>query len=266
MSNSPYSLESLLAPLDWNQKEAPIDSELQGIPVHRVTLPDEARLVVVGDPHSPGADRFRYLRLRLREARARRKQLQSVLITSALPKDGKSTVSLNLSACLADRGATKVLCIEADFYHRTLAETFDLERADGLGKILESGTDPMSGIVRIEPLGLYFLPAGTVQSSPPDLLHSGRVEQALATYRRHFDWIIVDAPPILAVTDPAVLCQNMDGALLIARAGQTPKEFVDEALQTLGEERTVGIILNDASDLNVSYKKYYGSYYYKKAK
>jgi capsular exopolysaccharide synthesis family protein len=237
-----------------------IERDLEKVPVRTVSIPEGARLVVHSDPHGPGADRFRHLRLRLRELRRLRK-LQSIAITSAQPQDGKSTVAVNLATALAAGGKSKVLCVEADLYHPTLCESLGLTTDFGLAETIERQGDPLKALLRLEPLGWYVLPAGRCQSNPADILHSDYLAKILDRLREHFEWIVFDSPPVLAVSDTMIISAHLDGALLVVRAGVTPRNSIDEALIQLGETSVIGIVLNDAADLNTSYSKYYGTYY-----
>lgn len=237
-----------------------IPPALREIPVRSVDVTPESRIVVYSEPHGLGADRYRYLRLRLREYRKSRK-LQTVIITSPLPLDGKSTTTLNLATSLADGGRRTVLCIEADLHHPSLAATLGIEARRGLADCIHEDSDPVADIMRVEPLGWYLLPSGLWEGSPTELLQSDGLQHVLDKLTAHFDWIILDTPPILALTDTVLLSTHVDGTLLVARAHKTPRESVEEALRLIGKKKIVGVVLNSADDLERAYGKYYSSYY-----
>ena len=130
---------------------------LQNIPVMQVHLEAASRLVFQMDPQSPGADRFRLLRMRLRE-RSKARKLKTLLITSPLPHDGKSTVTLNLATALAEHGKKSVLLVEGDLHHSQILPQLGLGVSVGFGECLDRQLDPMEAIRRIEPLGLVFAP------------------------------------------------------------------------------------------------------------
>lgn len=237
-------------------------AELGHIPIEEVQIRPEGRLVFHSDPRSPGADRFRFLRMRLRELWNLGK-LRSLLITSPLPQDGKSTIALNLATALAEGGKRAVLLIEADFYHPTLVQTLGLQAGVGFAECLENDLDPVLALRRLEPLGWYLLQAGKASTNPTELLQSDvlpRVMQRLAPY---FDWVLIDTPPVVPLADALTLSRHTDASLLVVRADQTPREAVEQALALLGPKHTLGIILNGAEGLNRLYSKYYG-YYRKK--
>jgi capsular exopolysaccharide synthesis family protein len=229
-------------------------------PIEEALLTPEARLVLHADPRSEAADRFRLLRLRLKEPWSAGK-LRKLLITSPLPQDGKSTVAINLATVLAERGKRNVLVVEADLHQGSLVETLRLGPLAGLTQCLAApATQPLSAIRRIEPVGWYLLPAGESRKNPMELLHTpafGRIMQTLAP---HFDWILIDSPPVLSLTDPLSLQQHADGTLLIVRAGQTPREAVENAIALLGKKNILGIVLNGVEAPGPSYYQYpYGA-------
>jgi capsular exopolysaccharide synthesis family protein len=232
---------------------------LQDVPVEEVHVEPSYRIVLLTDPSGPGADRFRLLRMRLRELQKLAK-LQSLVITSPLPEDGKSTIALNLATALAEGGKNSVLLVEADLYHPTLAERLGVPVLPGLAECLEDNIDPLSVLRRIEPAKWYLLQAGKTRGNPSELLQSDVCSRVLRTISHQFDWIILDTPPVAPLTDALSLTRHVDGTLLVVRADQTPKETIEESLLRIGRERVVGIVVNGAEALNKSYSKYYGYY------
>jgi capsular exopolysaccharide synthesis family protein len=230
------------------------------IPVDEINVEPLSKIVFYTDPRGVAADRFRFLRMRIRELSDAR-NLKSLLITSALSLDGKSTVSLNLATALAERGQSPVLLLEADLYHPTLAERLGLKTGPGLAECLSSGMTPLSVVRRIEPLGWYFLPAGRQLADPSDLLHGDGFAAIMGALSPHFKWIVIDSPPIVPVADALALAHQADASLLVVRAGQTPSDAVESALESLGAKHVMGVILNGVEDLQrlySKYNKYYG--------
>ncbi len=233
---------------------------LEQIPVEEVDVDPLSKIVFYTDPRGVAADRFRFLRMRIRELSDARK-LKSLLVTSALSLDGKSTVSLNLATALAERGQSRVLLLEADLYHPTLAQRLGLESAQGLAECLSSGLAPLSVVRRIEPLGWYFLPAGRQLADPSDLLHGDGFAGIMQALSPHFKWIVIDSPPVVPVADALALARHADASLLVVRAGQTPSDAVEAALESLGPKHVMGVILNGVEGLDrlySKYNKYYG--------
>jgi capsular exopolysaccharide synthesis family protein len=238
---------------------------IDDIPTETVAVQPTARLALLTDPYSPTADRFRYFKMRLRELRTP-SRLRTIVITSPLPKDGKSTAALNLTTALADRGAQRVLLIDADLHCSSIARTLGAASpSPGLAECLHTRLDPMKAVKRLEPLHWYLLGAGEAPEHPSELLNSPMLPDIIAMVSSHFDWVIVDTPPLAPLSDALLWSRQCDSALLVVRAGKTPREAVEEALALLKPTYVAGIILNGAEDLNTLYSKYSGYYRYNTA-
>jgi capsular exopolysaccharide synthesis family protein len=233
--------------------------QLRHVQVDEVQINSETRLVFHTDPSSPAADRFRFLRMRLRTLKGLGK-LKSLLITSALPQDGKSTMALNLATAMAEGGKHSVLVIEADLYHPSLSQRLGLSARAGLAECLESEIDPLSLLRRLEPLHWFVLQAGTPKGNPTELLHSESLPRLLQRLAPYFDWILIDSPPVAPLTDALLISQHIDASLVVVRADYTPRESVEEALKLLGPKKVLGILFNGVDGLNQKYSKYYGYY------
>lgn len=217
----------------------------------------ESRVVVYHDPTSAGADRFRLAQIRLKSLQAAR-GLKSILITSPLPGDGKTTVSLNLATVLSEGGKVPVLLLEADVYRPTAAKRLALKPWAGLSEYSRRGEDPMLAIRRISPLGFYLLPAGQRVENDANILQSTFTSQLVKSLAASsFSWVLIDAPPTTPVADVLALSAHVDGTLLVARAGVTPREAIEESARNLGRDHILGIILNGVEGLNRAYSKYY---------
>ena len=218
----------------------------------------QSRVVVYNDPRSAGADRFRLVQIRLTSIQASRK-LKSLLITSPLPADGKSTVALNLATGLSEEGRRPVLLLEAAVHRPALVKKLGLKPWPGLTECFKNKSDPMLAIRRIDPLGFYLLPAGQPVEDGSSLLQSDFAAQLIKSLSsRSFSWILIDSPPTTPIADILVLRALADATLLIARAGQTPREAIEESTRNLGRDHILGIILNGVEGLDRIYSKYYG--------
>jgi Mrp family chromosome partitioning ATPase len=218
----------------------------------------ESRVVVYNNPKSAGADRFRLAQIRLKSIQAARK-LKTLLITSPLPKDGKSTVALNLATVLSENGKVPVLLLEADVQRPAIVKKLGLKPWPGLTECYQGGDDPMQAIRRIDPLGFYLLPAGEPAEGAASLLQSNFASQLIKSLSSgSFSWILVDSPPTTPMADILAIKAQADGTLLVARAGKTPREAIEESARNLGRDHIVGIILNGVEGLNRTYYKYYG--------
>jgi len=226
--------------------------------VEQAHIRAESRLIFYADPHHPATDRFRLLRMRLRGLWTAGK-LRKLLITSPLAHDGKSTTSANLATALAERGKRSVLLVDADFHHSTLAESLRLNRWVGLSECLQDHSlSPFQAIRRIEPLGWHLMPAGDAPRNPTELLQTPAFGELMHKLAPAFDWILIDSPPILPITDALSMLQHVDAGLLIVRAGRTSREAVERAVSMLGQNRIAGVVLNGVDTTDPLYYGYYG--------
>lgn len=241
---------------------APINLErLDHIAQEEVSLQHANRIVLHSDPRSVGADRFRFLRLSLREL-WNTGTLKSLLITSPLPQDGKSTVALNLATVLAEGGRRKVLLIEADLHHPSLTAQLGLKTRFGLTDCLCSNLNPTSALRRLSPLNWYLLSAGTSVSNPTELLQTAATANLLQKLNSYFDWILIDAPPVIPVTDALSIARQTNATLLVARADRTSQEALEKTIALIGKQRILGVVLNGVDGLERLYSGYYDYYGY----
>jgi capsular exopolysaccharide synthesis family protein len=188
--------------------------------------------------------------------------LRSLLVTSPLPQDGKSTIALNLATVLAETGKRPVVLVEADFRHPSLSRQLSVKAWPGLAECLEDRLPPMVALRRLEPLGWYLLPAGRPHGNPTDLLQNDALSEIVKELSTCFDWVLIDSPPIIPLADAVALRRHANASLLVARAGCTPSDDIEKAIALLGGEHVVGIILNGAEGLDrlySKYSKYYGN-------
>jgi capsular exopolysaccharide synthesis family protein len=240
-------------------EESLFPSALQNTPAEEAALKPASSAAILMDPQGAGADRFRYLRMRLRELRQLAK-LQSVVITSPLPNDGKSTIAMCLATVLAKGGKHAVLLIEADLHNPSLAKSLGIQPRPGLAECLQSGFDAMSETRKIDPLGWYLLQAGKPKDNPTELLQSEALGALIQRVSPQFDWILIDAPPAQPLTDALSLSRHVDATLLVARADRTPREAIEETIELIGRDHVVGIVLNGEQNLTRRYSEYYGYY------
>lgn len=215
-----------------------------------------AKLVPVvqslADPHSFVGEELRFLGAKVQDLR-RHRQLACLALSSALPGDGKSTVALGLASALAREPGRRVLLIEADFRRPSITPSLGLPPAPGLGEWLNGALDYVP-VRRVEPGSFFLLVAGQAEVERPESLGSPRMRALLRAARGLFDFVLLDAMPLLPVAD-AVLIQDMvDGFLIVVRSRQTPREALREALARLRPDRIVGVVLNDHDEYQDSYR------------
>jgi len=187
-------------------------------------------------------------------------KLSTLLITSPLPGDGKSTIALNLATALAEQGKRTVLLVEADLHHPSLTQQLGIPTQAGLAECLEHGMNPMSNVRRIEPLGFYLLSSGEPRGNPTELLQSEALSTIMQELSAYFDWILIDSPPVMPLTDALSLARHANASLLVARAGHTPRQAIEQTVKLLGNGHVIGVLLNGVEGLHRIYSKYYGYY------
>jgi protein-tyrosine kinase len=224
--------------------------------------------------HERGAvvEQFRGLRSKLTEAR-QEAAIKSILISSGMPSEGKSFVTMNLAVSLAREGVNRVLLIDGDLRRPTLHTLLGTTNTPGLSDYLAGKADA-SAILQQPPKGqlnnpaiahvfenLSFIPSGESGESSSELAANGRMQGLLATLTPHFDWILIDSPPVLAVTDAVDLARSCDAVLLVAREARTPYKVAQRAQAAFKQSRLLGVVLNAAKHLQKN-GYYYYSYYY----
>jgi capsular exopolysaccharide synthesis family protein len=234
----------------------PVD--LQQCPRLSVAVPTDSRLVSIEKEESLGAEKFRFLAVRLRHIRQTR-PLKKILITSTIPQEGKSTVAANLACTLARRKPQKTLLLEGDLRRPTLATRFGLGRVAGLSEWFH-GEGTAMNIYRLESLGLWVLPAGNAAENPLELMQSGKLGSLMERLTEWFDWIVIDSPPVLPLADTSVWARLADGILLVTRPGVTEKHQLERGLATLEKAKLLGALVNSSTDAAHSdYYQRYGS-------
>jgi capsular exopolysaccharide synthesis family protein len=224
----------------------------------RPTVPEDSRVVTLTESNNLGAEKFRLLRARLRNLRERQ---QKLVITSAVPNDGKTLIAMNLAVCLAKHTNEKILLLEGDLRKPMLGEHLGIKFLPGVGEWWASVDEPVSNFIhRFDDLQLWILPAGSVPENPVNILQSSRFLELYKQLSTCFDWVIIDAPPLLPMADVNFWSRQAEGLLLVVREGCTPKSILQKGLDTLDNPKVIGVVLNEAREVESSY---YSHYYYK---
>jgi capsular exopolysaccharide synthesis family protein len=187
---------------------------------------------------------------------------RSIVVTSTGPGEGKTAVASNLAISLA-QASQRVLLIDADMRRPRVHSVFSLRQEPGLSNVL-AGTSKASESVRIGGTrGLWVLPSGRIPSNPAELLGSKRFEDFVKTVSQHFDWVIIDTPPVMAVTDSTVVAHLATGVLFVVGAEMTGRQAAQRALEQLehGRAKLVGAVLNR---VDLQHHGYYYSQYYRR--
>ena len=222
-----------------------------------MSVSPNSRLVCLTDEASLGAEKFRFLAVRLRQLLQAR-SLKKVLITSTIPEEGKSMVSANLAIALAQRRRQKILLVEGDLRRPSLSARFGLPKLPGLMDWLQSDLGPIANIYHLEEAGLWFLPAGSSRENNLELIQVERLSELMDQLTRWFDWILIDSPPIVPLADTSVWMRSTDGVLLVVREGTTQKRQLQRGLQILDRSKLLGVVLNSSN--NTDHYNYYQRY------
>jgi len=232
----------------------PVD--LEQCPCLSVAVPTDSRLVSIEKEESLGAEKFRFLAVRLRQLRQSR-TLKKVLITSTIPQEGKSTVAANLACTLARRKPQRTLLLEGDLRRPTVAARFGMGRVAGLSEWFRGESTAMN-IYRLESLGLWVMPAGNAPENPLELMQSVKLPPLMEQLTAWFDWIVIDSPPILPLGDTSIWARLADGILLVTRRGITEKQQLLKGLEALEKSKLLGALVN--SSTNAAHSDYYQRY------
>ena len=189
------------------------------------------------------AEQFRTLRSRLYQLRSSQ-SLRTILVTSALPAEGKTFVTNNLAQAIVHQPDRRVLIIDADLRCARLHVPLGAPVGPGLSDYLRGQADEMAIIQHGQEGNLCFIPGGNEVTNPSELLSNGRLRKLLDQVTPVFDWVILDSPPCVPVADASILAALCDGILLVVRAASTPANIAQKACQELKGRNVVGVVLN----------------------
>jgi len=222
-------------------------------------------LIVVDEPMSPAAETFRMIRTNL-TFMSQDDPLRSFVVTSALPFEGKTTIASNLAISLAQFGRS-VLLVDSDLRRPRLHRVLEVDNDLGLTTLVGGRTPLDAAVHRTRIDGLSVLTSGPIPPNPSELLHSAAFGRLHEDLLKHFDYLLFDSPPMGAVTDAAILGTQVDGVVLVVRAGTSTLHAIAGARKQLRSvsARLLGAVLNDA-DLRIKGYRYgEGSYAYRSA-
>jgi protein-tyrosine kinase len=207
------------------------------------------------------AERFRTLRSKLYQLRSN-EPLRTIVVTSPEKGEGKSFVLSNLAQAFVRQPDRSVLIIDADLRRPSMHTLLGSAASPGLTDYL-LGKAAESSVMQFAQIGaksaLCFIPSGKTVPNPSELLSNGRFKALLTHVAPAFDWILIDSPPCLPVSDASMLAEFADGVLVVVKAGSTPKALAERAQQELHNRHVIGVVLNSVEEWMVPYGAYYKS-------
>jgi capsular exopolysaccharide synthesis family protein len=203
-----------------------------------------------------GAEEFRTLRSRLYQIREKM-PLKRLLVTSALPKEGKSFVAANLAQVMVRQHGRRALVIDADLRNPGMHRHFGAPQSPGLADYLLGECDEFAAIQRGPMENLFFMPAGRTVANAPELLSNGRLKLFLQRVEPFFDWIILDSSPVIPVSDATLVTGSCDGVLMVVRSNATPSDLARRAREEFPDKLLLGVVLNGTTAADLARSKYY---------
>lgn len=217
-------------------------------------------LITIADKTSPIAEQYRTIRTNIQFASADKK-IQTIVVTSSGPSEGKSTTSANIAVVFANSGQ-RVLLVDADMRKPTVHKTFGLTNDKGLSMVLSSNNSVLemarpSGIVE----NMSILTSGPKPPNPSELLGSARMNQVIEEARHLYDVVIFDMPPVVTVTDAQIMASKADGTLLVVRENVTRKDALTKAkdLLEMVQANVLGVVYNGTQNLRDHSYYYYSN-------
>jgi protein-tyrosine kinase len=221
--------------------------------------PDLQTMLFYNSEQGPGTEEFRTLRSRLYQMREKQ-PLKKVLVTSSLPKEGKSFVAANLAQALVRQHGRRVLLIDGDLRAARLHLALGTSATPGLSEYLLGEADEFGIMQRGAMENLFFIPAGRSTSNPAELVANGRLKLLLGRVESLFDWVVIDSPPAVPVSDAGLMANHCDGVLMVVRSSATPSDVARKARAEFDDKLLLGVVLNGIKRGSSEYSRYYGAY------
>lgn len=219
--------------------------------------PSTIELLPFHQPRSRIAERYRDLRTSLLLSRAG--GVKSLVVTSSFSREGKTTTAVNLAIVLGQLGK-RVLLVDADLHKPRIHEILKISNRTGLVSVLVGNVEPARAIVGTEIPQVSVMPSGPSSPNPSGLLSSDAMSRFLSLAQMNFDYVILDAPPVMPVTDSIVLASQTDGAVLCIHGGDTPREQIARVRDKLlrSNVRILGVVINNLDEEESGYGRHYG--------
>ncbi len=217
-------------------------------------------LETINAPRSQISESYRGIRTNILFSLAD-KEPQSILITSALAQEGKTTTAANLAIVMAQFGY-KVVLVDSDFHRPRVRKLFSVPQEEGLSNLLIGNKEIKEALFETYVKNLYVIPSGPIPPNPSEILGSKRMQVLVSQLKLHFNKIIVDSSPIVPLSDSLVMAKSVDGVVLVVRAGKTPRKVVRVAVEKFEgiQVPILGAVLNSVEVKHAGY--YYSRQYY----
>jgi capsular exopolysaccharide synthesis family protein len=256
-----WDLSAAPLPTDGPLTDGAAQAYPTGIQRLGVSLNAEKLVVTAAIPRV-SVEQYRRLAATLHHAQEAR-GIRTVLVASALPQEGKTLTATNLALTLSESYRRRVLLVDADLRQPSLHKVFQVPNTSGLSDGLAAFPERKLSLVQLSPV-LALLPGGAPEPDPMGALTSARMRRIVTEAAAAFDWVIIDTPPVGLLPDANLLAAMVDAALLVVRAGRTPFAAVQKAVEAVGRDRVLGIVLNavepGAQRHNDDYAYYYARY------
>lgn len=222
----------------------------------------EIKLVTVKSPKSPAAEAYKTLRTNIQFSSFDHK-VKTIVITSTGPSEGKTTTSCNLAITIAQSGKRTIL-LDCDMRNPKIHKVFELSNQSGISDVLIGEINFYEAVSKTEIENLYVLPSGTRPPNPAELLSSEKMKKFLESLKETYDYIIIDTPPIIIVTDAQILSKYADGCLLVVASAEADKSAAIRAKELMEkvDAKILGVVLNKLDTNRRGYYGYYYNYYY----
>lgn len=231
------------------------DPQFERLVMPRFSPAYRNRLVVERDTPPESIEQYRRLAAAMHRLQAEH-SLRRLMVSSAVPGEGKTLTVVNLAMTLSEFYERRVLLVDGDLRRPSLHDVFGIPNAAGLCDALRAERAE-SHFARVSPR-LWVLPAGTPDSDPMAVLASKRMDEFVSDLEASFDWILLDAPPLGLMADATVLARLTRAVVVVIAAGSTPHTLVQRAITDIGREHVVGVVLNRSCHKPPTWPSYYG--------
>lgn len=248
-----------IPPPSPSSEPIPLDTLLARCPA-TTWLPDTKTMLFFGaEEYVHGAEQFRTLRSHLYQLREKQ-SLRKILVASSVPREGRSFVAANLAQVLARQPRCRVLLIDADLRSPRLHLALGTPPTPGLSEYLLGETEEFGIIQTGQMENLFFVASGRPVSGQTEIVCNGRLKFLLHRLEPLFDWIVIDSPAAIAVSDAGLIANFCDGVLMVVRSNSTPFDIVRKARQKFNDERVLGVVLNGIpAEIDPQTRHYFGT-------